>query len=187
MASDSQHKDRIIFIFNKLFKDTYRTVLMDGPAEPLYVPAPSPEEYHLIYFAHGFWNSALHEIAHWCIAGRSRRCLEDYGYWYKPDGRNLSEQVLFEKVERKPQALEWMFTVCMQQPFFLSVDNLSGGIAAPSKNFREAVRDAVLDYLQGGLPERAQQFLWALQSEFKSELFYKEFCRQVRSKKLLPS
>ncbi len=48
--------------------------------------------------------SALHEISHWCIAGKARRELVDFGYWYCPDGRDAMTQSQFEDVEVKPQA-----------------------------------------------------------------------------------
>ncbi len=53
-----------------------------------------------------FYASALHEIAHWCIAGENRCQQVDYGYWYEPNGRSEERQFEFEKVEVKPQALE---------------------------------------------------------------------------------
>lgn len=55
------------------------------------------------------FNSALHEISHWTIAGAKRRLLPDLGYWYAPDGRTKEQQDLFEQVEIKPQAIEWLF------------------------------------------------------------------------------
>ena len=38
------------------------------------------------------FNSALHEISHWTIAGKERRLLADLGYWYAPDGRTESSK-----------------------------------------------------------------------------------------------
>ncbi len=35
--------------------------------------------------------------------------LPDLGYWYAPDGRIEEQQALFEQVEIKPQAIEWLF------------------------------------------------------------------------------
>ena len=62
-----------------------------GAAEPYYEPgAPS-----VIYFREDFDRSALHEVAHWCVAGPLRRGLPDYGYWYAPDGRNAEQQSAF--------------------------------------------------------------------------------------------
>src|SRR4051812_38971252 len=101
----------LINLFNSLFADSEQTILVAGEAEPIYLPKSFGQASHQIVFANYFFSSALHEIAHWCIAGKERRQLPDYGYWYQPDGRNISEQIHFETVEVKPQALEWIFSV----------------------------------------------------------------------------
>lgn len=59
----------------------------------------------------------MHELAHWCIAGPERRLLADYGYWYEPDGRTEQIQAEFEKVEVKPQAVEWILSASCGFPF----------------------------------------------------------------------
>ena len=58
----------LISLFNSTFED-YNTRLVLGDDEPIYIPAGDDTGYHQIVFAHGFFSSALHEIAHWCIAG----------------------------------------------------------------------------------------------------------------------
>jgi elongation factor P hydroxylase len=58
--------------------------------------------------------------------------MQDYGYWYAPDGRSAEQQELFEQSEVKPQALEWMFSVACGQVFRLSTDNLSCSVESPS-------------------------------------------------------
>ena len=98
----------LIAIFNQCFEQEYNTKLVKGGDEPLYVPANDTCPYNAIYFARGFYSSGLHEIAHWLVAGKERRKLEDFGYWYEPDGRTEEQQRLFEQVEVKPQALEWI-------------------------------------------------------------------------------
>ena len=80
---------------------------MAGEDEPIYLPADQQCAHHRIIFAHGFFASALHEISHWCIAGPERRLLVDFGYWYEPDGRDVLKQAEFERLEIKPQAVEW--------------------------------------------------------------------------------
>ena len=80
--------------------------MIRGDDEPLYLPADKNFTYHQIIFAHGYYASALHEISHWCMAGKQRRLLEDFGYWYMPDGRDVDQQKTFEQVEIKPQAKE---------------------------------------------------------------------------------
>ena len=100
----------IVSLFNQQFLASYNTQLVCCEEEPIYRPANASHPHHRIIFAHGFFASALHEIAHWCIAGKERRLLEDFGYWYQPDGRTSKQQAEFEKVEIKPQALEWIFS-----------------------------------------------------------------------------
>jgi len=116
----------LIVCFNATFTNTENTVLVKGDHEPIYIPAKSSHQHHQIVFAHGYFASALHEISHWCIAGKQRRLLEDYGYWYCPDGRDVKQQTEFEKVEVKPQAIEWAFSCASGKPFAVSTDNLNG-------------------------------------------------------------
>lgn len=157
--------DDIIQIFNHCFQQDYQTILVRGGDEPLYVPANEKQPYHQVIFARGFFSSALHEIAHWLIAGPERRLLEDYGYWYIPDGRNAQQQTAFEKVEIKPQALEWILADCCQYPFQLSVDNLNGP-PMDIQAFREAILDEKQRMLGNGLSKRATTLCHALKSHY---------------------
>jgi hypothetical protein len=91
---------RIIEVFNELFADEYRTQLIGGGEEPFY--RCEQNHYH-ICFRHNYESSALHEVAHWCIASARRRQQSDYGYWYK-EGRSAKEQQEFQYFERRPQA-----------------------------------------------------------------------------------
>ena len=149
-------------LFNDQFREAYRTVLVKGSDEPEYLPASDPEGLAQVVFAHGYYASALHEISHWCIAGEHRRTLHDYGYWYCPDGRTLQQQQAFEQVEVRPQAIEWLFSVAAGARFHISVDNLSGVGAADEERFRQRVRDQAGEYLEQGLPPRAQRFFDSL-------------------------
>jgi elongation factor P hydroxylase len=154
----------LIALFNSTFED-FNTRLVLGDDEPIYIPADSPTPYHQVVFAHGFFSSALHEIAHWCIAGEKRRLLEDYGYWYCPDGRDASQQADFEKVEIKPQAIEWAFTEAAGRKFQVSTDNLNG--AEPDREgFTRNVAAQLERYKSEGFPPRAEQFINALSSAF---------------------
>ncbi len=155
--------DHLIQIFNQCFAKDYRTKLARGEEEPLYVPAKTPDDYHVVYFAHGFLSSALHECAHWFIAGSARRLLPDYGYWYQPDGRTASQQALFQHVEIKPQALEWILSEICGHRFVFSFDNLNGDLA-DTQAFKQAVCDQVAVYKSKGLPLRAARFANALQA-----------------------
>lgn len=152
----------LIAIFNNEFSLSENTRLIRGDDEPVYLPADEQTSYHRVIFAHGFYASGLHEIAHWCIAGKERRLLEDFGYWYAPDGRDAQQQAAFEKVEIKPQAIEWAFCVAAGFKFNVSVDNLSG-IEVDRDAFRSSVHAQVEQYLHSGFPPRAQQFINALQ------------------------
>jgi elongation factor P hydroxylase len=154
----------LIMLFNDLFREPYRTVLVKGGDEPEYVPADNANGFSQIIFAHGYYASALHEISHWCIAGVERRTLRDYGYWYCPDGRSLSQQKVFETVEIKPQALEWLFSLAAGSRFHISVDNLSGDGAVDEPAFRNNVLNQAERYLTHGMPVRAGSFFRALRT-----------------------
>lgn len=155
----------VIRVFHELFFARYNTRLEGGGAEPLYQPMSDASSAHVIQFTHDYFASALHEVAHWCIAGAERRKLEDYGYWYAPDGRTAAQQQLFEQVEVKPQALEWVFSQAAGSRFRLSADNLSGGLSHSSR-FRDSVWRQARSYCEQGLPERAAAFAQGLASEF---------------------
>ncbi|MDF2690681.1 MAG: elongation factor hydroxylase [Gammaproteobacteria bacterium] len=151
----------LVQVFNALFQEAEQTVLVKGEAEPLYLPSSPESPYAQVIFAHGFYQSALHEIAHWCLAGKQRRELIDYGYWYQPDGRSAEQQKIFESVEIKPQAMEWIFSIAAGSRFYVSADNLSGEMTQP-EHFKLAVYQQAEHYLEYGLPVRAEQFLQAL-------------------------
>src|SRR5690625_4703961 len=137
----------LIHLFDTEFRDSHNTVLVRGGAEPVYLPADRTHPQHRVVFAHGFYASALHEVAHWCIAGSQRRQLEDYGYWYRPDGRTPEEQREFERVEAHPQALEWAFSLAADFSFNVSADNLSGA-PVDIDGFRRRVHDQLCRYWQ---------------------------------------
>ncbi|MFN2328495.1 MAG: elongation factor P hydroxylase [Chromatocurvus sp.] len=156
---------RLEILFNGVFATTCNTVLCGGASEPLYSPAcrEAPAQ---INYREDFASSALHEVAHWCIAGAARRRQVDYGYWYSPDGRSRSKQSDFERVEARPQALEWLFAQSCGAPFSLSLDNLAGD-SDPADRLRfarEVVRQAET-FLSIGLPPRAGRFCEVLRQD----------------------
>lgn len=151
----------LITIFNACFYTEYNTKLEKGGDEPIYLPANENCTYNAIRFAHGYYSSALHEIAHWLVAGRSRWHLEDFGYWYEPDGRTEQQQRLFEKVEVKPQAIEWILSAAANKRFFASADNLNGQVGE-TQSFKTALYTQVCHYADHGLPKRAEKFRHAL-------------------------
>ena len=164
MPTDTQIKHcytDLISIFDNLFGRRYNTILVCGDDEPVYLPADEDHPANRIIFAHGYFASALHETAHWCIAGGRRRKMVDFGYWYRPDGRTAQQQQEFERVEVKPQALEWSFSTAAGFPFRFSADNLSGE-PTDMTPFKHAVREQVLRWQEDGYPKRAAMFIEAL-------------------------
>lgn len=158
--------ESLIALFNDLFGDVGQaTRLVGGGDEPVYLPADGDYPHHRIVFRADYFASALHEVAHWCIAGERRRRLVDYGYWYRPEGRSPSQQRAFERVEARPQALEWIFARAAGHRFRLSADNLDGGAFDP-RPFREAVWRAARTYCRTGLSERAERFRRALAQRY---------------------
>ena len=155
-------------LFKQCFYKDYQTLLIGGADEPLYRPAISADKPHCLFYRADYFASALHEIAHWCIAGVERRQQEDWGYWYCPDGRSPEQQRDFESVEVKPQALEWLFSLAAGAPFRISSDNLLGSCARAEEGdaFSNAVAAQVQSYRQGALPSRAQHFVLALSEHY---------------------
>ncbi len=151
----------IISIFEDTFLESHNTRLVRGEDEPVYLPADGVHTHHRVVFAHGYYASALHETAHWLVAGEARRQLEDYGYWYCPDGRNKAQQQAFEQVEVLPQAIEWALCTAAGFPFNVSADNL-GGEQTCRFSFQQRVHAKVLSLLDSGFNERTRQLLRAL-------------------------
>lgn len=165
----SHNYSDLISIFNHTFFDEFNTKLERGELEPIYLPANKKTDYHRIMFARGFYASALHEIAHWCVAGPARRLQEDFGYWYQPDGRRREQQLAFEQVEIRPQAYEWIFSVSAGFPFNVSCDNLQGDFEPDRMAFMHKVHQEVKSIIELGLPPRVLQFSEALQQFYKTK------------------
>lgn len=158
--------ERLMACFEQTFFHEYQTRLVPGLDEPLYLPKTGATPFHQIIFAHGYFASALHEVAHWCIAGATRRQQQDYGYWYCPDGRDAEQQAAFEQVEVKPQAIEWAFSLACGRPFQVSTDNLNG-VSADRQAFTERVARQLDWYKAHGFPSRAARFIDALSDTFQ--------------------
>jgi len=151
----------LINIFNNIFKKSHKTILVRGKEEPIYLPISKACEFNQVIFAHGSFASALHEISHWLIAGRDRRTLVDYGYWYVPD-RGSTMQEEFLKAEVRPQALEMLLTLACGRPFFLSADNVKPGgteIGPEWSIFKKNVLNQARKMALGELPPRTQLLL----------------------------
>lgn len=141
----------------------YRTVLVGGAAEPLYTPWQDNQPAK-IYYTRDYYRSALHEIAHWCIAGAERRRQEDYGYWYAPEGRTVEQQLQFERMEVRPQALELLFCAAVGHDFFVSCDDFSG--EGDERNFQRQVLAEAKRMLDGNIPPRGLLWLQALEHAY---------------------
>lgn len=177
---DPMKLDRVMRVFHTAFADEGVRVV-GGYPEPFY-QAPrggSPAE---IRFNRDYLNSCLHEIAHWCIAGRERRARDDYGYWYRPDGRNGSEQREFFRAEAGPQALEWSFALACGEAFRMSLDNLGGEIDGEAE-FAAALEGKLAGYLEGGFPPRAERFLLGLMAEFQPGSAARDIAEWIRSRR----
>ena len=152
----------LIALFNTLFADQ-EVILVRGTGEPEYFPAKDNQPAR-IEFAHGFFQSALHELSHFFIAGERRRQLSDFGYWYAPDGRTEAQQQAFERVEIKPQALECLFTLACRRPFQVSQDNLFATFDTSTSTFAQDVYQQAKAYIAEPhvIPRDAKILLQAL-------------------------
>lgn len=146
--------------FNACFEQSEMTSLIGGSAEPLYVPG-NGEQLARLYYREDYAASALHEIAHWCIAGRDRRKREDFGYEYTPAPRTAQQQGKFYALERRTQALESIFAEAAGLKFRVSADNL----AAEATEFARAVQHLVpqvRQWMLQSVDSRARTFARAL-------------------------
>lgn len=179
VAATADHfaASRLERVFAHCFSSTLNTLLEGGREEPVYLPARAPGDPHRLYYREDFFASALHEVAHWCIAGPERRRQVDFGYWYTPDGRSSAQQQAFEAVEYKPQALEWLFCQASGFRFRVSVDNLDG-LADGAYNaapFQRRVQAQARHWQRNGLPKRAALFSQRLALEFGTHRTTRDF------------
>ncbi|TGD75236.1 transporting ATPase [Mangrovimicrobium sediminis] len=165
---DSRDLERL---FNRCFADSENTRLFGGAAEPVYLPPAADGACAQLHYREDFFASALHEIAHWCIAGTERRQQLDFGYWYASEGRSPQQQAAFEAVEVTPQALEWILSSACGYRFRVSVDNFSDdGTPADTAGFRELVAARARAWQQASLPPRAARFFTALADHYRPGL-----------------
>lgn len=161
---DALSATTIVTVFNHCFAahgdPAIRARLVRGGDEPLYRPATRWRPWAEVVYARDLAASSLHEAAHWLRAGRNRRCLTDYGYWYEPDGRDDDAQARFEQAEVEIQAIEWILAQCAGVRFHISADNLRS--PEPSDVFRDAIAAAVQHRLAAPLGGRLAVFASAL-------------------------
>ena len=172
--------EEIILIFNNSFSSKYNIRLEGGANEPIYLPSSSDCKTNRLIFRKNYISSALHEVAHWCLAGDERLKMIDYGYWYNSDGRSSIAQKKFEEVEVKPQALEWIFSVASNNIFHVSFDNLDSDRES-SWYFSKSISDQAHTWCIKSLPNRALLFVNALVcytgvNPFDSSLY--QFCSE---------
>lgn len=129
-----------------------------GHTEPFY-RAPRDGFPGCLQFRSDYPRSLLHELAHYCLAGDQRRAMDDFGYWYAPEGRSEAEQAAFEAAEVRPQALEWLFCDCLGLPFSPSRDDFSG---RPDHGVFVAQIQAAKEHLKASMPPTADRVLRAL-------------------------
>ena len=117
------NSEMISDLFNSTFEEKYRVRLIGGAAEPIYLP-PTDKKTGAICFREDFVSSALHEVAHWCLAGRDRRKMIDFGYEYISPPRDEIAQKIFLHAEARVQGLERLFSEVSGVSFSASLDNL---------------------------------------------------------------
>ena len=144
-------------LLNTHYLQAFNTVLVGGSQEPFYEAAKNDQPAR-IGFTRDYIRSAMHELAHWCIAGRNRRLQDDFGYWYAADGRTQVQQELFYKVEVRPQAIECAFALACGVAFEVSMDNLDSAVDG-SASFEQQVQGQVAHYRGQGFPQRAREVL----------------------------
>lgn len=148
-------------LFEQTFFTDHRTKLVGGFDEPFYL-APRQDQHGEIRFTKDYLRSALHEVAHWCVAGKDRRQQDDFGYWYAPDGRNSQQQQEFYKVEVLPQTYEKSFCEALGIPFDVSLDNLTGE-STGAETFKVKVDERYQQLKESGFPPRVRQWRDALE------------------------
>ncbi len=154
---------RIVRVFNAEFFKSHRTLMAGGASEPLYEPAVGSKPAR-IAFTYDYPASALHEAAHWCIAGIKRRRLRDYGYAYVPGPRDARQREDFFVAEADVQALEAIFAQTCGVRFVVSADDFD---APPAELVRFAAMVAERAVVRAAkLPARAQRFHDALAAAF---------------------
>ncbi len=160
--------DEIARRFNAAFLRSHRTVLIGGGLEPLYLPAEGHRP-AVIRYTRDYAQSALHELAHWCLAGSRRRNRLDYGYWYQPPPRSPVQQRRFERVETPVQGLELVMALATGVRFHVSADNHADP-HADSAEFRRRIFESAACRLKGGLSPRTLAVLDALNVRWEDRL-----------------
>ena len=147
----------LVNLLNENYLHDYQTKIEGAFDEPFY-KAGKGGQMAEIQFSHDYIRSALHELAHWCVAGVERRKSDDFGYWYAVDGRDQEQQNEFFKVEIKPQTIEWAFSIICGVKFEASVDNLHKKVEGVDK-FEQDLMVQMQQYLINGFPKRVKAII----------------------------
>jgi elongation factor P hydroxylase len=147
----------LIQLLNTQYLNNYNTKLIGGFDEPFYQSFINDKAAE-IQFTQDYIRSALHELAHWCVAGVERRKQDDYGYWYAADGRDQQQQYEFFKVEVKPQTIEWAFSVMCGVGFEPSIDNLTMEVDGQDK-FRRDLYQCMQFMLSNSFSKRTSEII----------------------------
>jgi len=150
----------LLELLNSKYLNKYNAIIIGGFEEPFY-KAPVKHKSAEIQFSYDYIRSALHELAHWCVAGVERRKKDDYGYWYASDGRNQQQQNEFFQVEIKPQAIEWAFSIMCGVKFEPSIDNLHNSVIGVDE-FKNNVFDQLNYYLDIRFNPRTAELIHVL-------------------------
>lgn len=147
-------------VFNQQFAGL-RVQMVGGAAEPLYLPATEHAPARLFY-REDYAASALHEAAHWSIAGCRRRLLVDFGYTYIAPPRTTQQQQAFFQFELRTQSLEALFARAAGVAFQVSADNLESPVATFARQVEDSI-DATWGWVSNSTDQRALQFYRALE------------------------
>jgi elongation factor P hydroxylase len=157
--------DEIVHRFAATAGQRYHAVLEGGAEEPLYLPPRDGHPARILY-TRDYAQSALHELAHWCIAGAARRALVDYGYWYQPPPRAREERARFLAVEARVQGLELLFARVARVRFHVSLDDPG----SDPGDLDLAVHTAAQAWLQRGFSARTAAVFAALDDGWRARV-----------------
>jgi len=159
--NDYNNDDALCFMLINLVSKVFPDLTIKGGAEEPFYKAPRGNTNAIIYFRNNYPRSLLHELSHYCLAGKKRRQIDDFGYWYTECGRTIAEQKSFELVEARPQGLEKAMCKAIGLKFVPSLDDFSG--KPPSKDFLYHLDVAYHEMLTNP-PPLARKLLIALKS-----------------------
>ena len=156
--------DAIGALFNRCFA-SFDLAMVGGFEEPEYLPHGHPALACAgkaeIRFTRDYAASALHEAAHWCLAGRERRKRVDYGYDYIAPPRCAVAKARFFELEARVQAIESLFTEAIGMTFRASLDDLTS-TSLDLATFQARIDIDRASLSTQGLPPRARRFQRAL-------------------------